>query len=364
MVHMGILDFREICSGNQSHCSVKNSLSGLSNYSDDFELFCQEFFVLVKRFKIFRSVSNGPDLGIDLGVEELTSKGKIKWLVSCKHYAHSGCYISDKEERGIIERVASWECDGFIPFYTGVPTSTLSQHILGAEKFITVERYYKDRIERELLGNPTGCELAARYFPLSMANHYRRFIKPSTEYSRKDILIEGNIASLKGMIVHLGKSDSISNHKLDELVKDANVIAGFRQHKSYFDVAVEDAISLFPKMFHLIDTDEKKEPTWSLESLVYLSKESGLGKAYFVASVWSFWDFKRANEIFADFMIFREKQFKDMEQFNQYKNKIAYTKHHYSILKRGLLTPGFLGIKLQDMERDIVARLFAFANPI
>ncbi|CAH7201366.1 conserved hypothetical protein [Vibrio chagasii] len=359
---MGILDFREICSGNPSHQSVKDAPSGTSNYPDDFELFCQEFFVQVKRFRIFRSVSNGPDLGIDLGVEELTPTGKKRWLVSCKHYAHSGGYISDSVERGITERVDSWDCDGFIPFYTGVPTSTLSQHILGVEKRLSVERYYKERIEKELLESSVGSELASRYFPRSMVNHYRRFIKPSTEYSKADIVIEGNVASLKGARVYLTDPTDLSNPKLDELVKDINIFAGFQQHKTYFNMAVEDAVSVYPEMFNLVN--DKAEPTWSLESLVELEDKHSLGKVYFIAAVWSFWEFKRANKVFADFMIYRARPFNCIADFKAYQESKAYVEYHHSVLARGLLTPGCLGIKLQDFERDIVARLFAFANPI
>lgn len=359
---MGILDFREICSGNSAHNSVKYAPNGVSNYPDDFELFCQEFFVQVKRFRIFRSVSNGPDLGIDLGVEEFTPKGKIKWLVSCKHYAHSGGYVSDNVERSITERVASWECDGFIPFYTGIPTSTLSQHILGAAKFVLVEMFYKDRIEKELLESPAGCELAARYFPKSMVNHYRRFIKPSTEYTREDVAVEGDIASLNECEVYMGDPNDLTDPVLDSLVKNANILSGFKWHKPYFNQALEDAISVFPEMFHQVNG--KEQPTWSLSSLIELEKERRLSKAYFLCAVWSFWDFRTANEIFTDLMIFRAEGFHDLTEFENYQQTEAYSKYRCSVLQRGLLTPGCLGIKLQDFERDIVARLFAYSNPI
>lgn len=360
---MGILDFREICSGNPSHDSVKKAPSGVSNLPDDFELFCQEFFTQVKRFRIFRSVSNGPDLGIDLGVEEHTNNGIIKWLVSCKHYSHSGGYISDEVERGIVERVDSWECDGFIPFYTGIPTSTLSQHILGAEKRIKVERYYKDRIEQEMLKNSNGCLLAARYFPKSMTNHYHSFIKPSDQFKKSDIKIDGNVAKLEGMHAYLENPRELSHITLERLVKDANIIAGLEQHKPYFKKAVNDATSAFPEMF--TQTNTRHQPTWHLESLLKLAEKNGLSKAYFVCAAWSFWDFRKANNLFADFMIIRSKEeLREPKEFDKYKKSQQYEDHHYTILKRGLLTPGLLGIKLQDAERDIIARMFAYTNPI
>lgn len=365
---MGILDFREICSGNAAHKSVKDAPIGNSNLPDDFELFCQEFFTQVKRFRIFRSVSNGPDLGIDLGVEEITESGKVKWLVSCKHYAHSGSYISDDYEKGITERVASWDCEGFIPFYTSIPNSTLSQHILGAEKFVKVERYYKDRIERELLENSNGSLLAARYFPISMQNHFKAFISPLSQFTKRDIEFEGNVAKLQGMQTYLEDPTDLSQPILENLVNDANIFAGFDKHRPYFKRAIEDAVSLYSEMFLIGEKNSdvtKYEPVWDLELTVDLAVKYGLSKAYFICAVWSFWDYRKANILFADFMIaWSRDELRKPEKFDAYRLTIEYADYHTSILKRSLLVPGFLGVKLQDTERDIVARLFAYANPI
>lgn len=366
---MGILDFREICSPNPHHSSVKDAVLGSSNLPDDFELFCQEFFTQVKRFRIFRSVSNGPDLGIDLGVEETTIDGPIRWLVSCKHYAHSNQYIPEKVELNIVEKVSSWGCDGFIPFYTKVPSTGLSQVILGAEKFIKVERYYKERIEHELLSNSLGTAIAARYFPVSMTNHYQNIIKPLTQYSLEDIKIENNIASLGGLSVGLPGDIENSTRHLERLVKNANIMAGFEQHKSYFKKTLKDAISQYPEMFILKDGYDDCSysyvPSWDIFHLVELAQEHGLSKAYFISSVWSFWDYREANDNFADFMIvWSSNDFRSQEDFDIYKKTNSYKECHSSYLQLGLLTPGLLGLKLQDNERDIVARLFAYANAI
>lgn len=361
---MGILDFTEICSANPSHKSVKHSKPGLSRCPSDFELFAQEFFSEVKGFEIFRTVSVGPDLGIDIGVEQRTEHGSIRWLVSCKHYAHSNGNIPVKHEYGIVEKVKSWQCDGFIPFYTGVPTSSLSQLIDGAEGFIKVERYYKDRIERELLTDPAGSVIAARYFPKSLANHYRKIISPVEKYTERDVILENNAANLLGMSSYYGDDTSQIPHSVSRLVKYANIMAGFQKHKPYFDIAMNDAVALFPAMFNVIDASKNTfEPTWDLMSLIEQDRVAALSDAYFVCSVWSFWNCRTANILFADFMVLREERdINSADEFEQFRKSPQYKAAHYAILKRGLLTPGCIGILLQDDKRDILARLLAFAN--
>lgn len=379
---MGILDFREICSANALHKSVKHASLGHSNVADDFELFCLEFFEHVKKFEIFRFVSNGPDLGIDLGVIENTKDGPIRWLVSCKHYAHSNQYISDKVEYNIVEKVGSWDCDGFIPFYTSVPSTSLSQALSGAEKYTKVKRFYKQKIESELLSTSSGVEIAARYFPKSMVNHYRNFIKPSNEYSVEDIQVIDDVATLLNMSIHLNIIEEGDDQSLIEeltrrntcalkrMVKDANIMSGFNKHESYFKKALNDAISEFPNMFTLKFEGEKNHPydylpTWDFQRLVEVAEENGLSKAYFIGAVWSFWDYRQANFCFADFMIcWASSDLRDKHNFDAYKNSNAYDSHRAGVMNRGLLTPGLLAIKLQDNERDIVARLMAYGNVI
>lgn len=192
---MGIIDFREIVSPKADHASGTLAPLGKSNLRDDFELFCQEFFTTVRGDRIFKSVSRGPDGGIDLGVEETLPDGSaLNWLVSCKHHAHSDKAVSDREENNVIERVLSWDCDGFIPFYTTVPTANVSMSLVAVEKLgKRVERYYRDRIERELVSSPCGIQLAARYFPKSMVNHYTRIIETAGVYDESDMIVDGDM---------------------------------------------------------------------------------------------------------------------------------------------------------------------------
>lgn len=84
---MPILDFKEIPS----------SSSGAAR--DQFELFAREFLDLVG-FKIVTGPDRGADAGRDLIVEEIRAgvvgETRVRWLVSCKHKAHSGGSVTPK----------------------------------------------------------------------------------------------------------------------------------------------------------------------------------------------------------------------------------------------------------------------------
>ncbi|MCX2864309.1 hypothetical protein OOZ63_20995 [Paucibacter sp. PLA-PC-4] len=374
---MGIIDFREIVSPKAGHASSENAPIGRSNLSDDFEVFCQDFFLKVREFTIFKSVSKGPDGGIDLGVEEKLLDGTtVRWLVSCKHNAHSGKAVSEVEERNIIERVGNWECDGFIPFYTTVPAATVGGHIDGVEKLgKRVERFFKDRIERELLSSPAGIQLAARYFPRSMVNHYTKIIETAQLYTEEDLIIENGFLYAPGGIsrfVH-GTTEAELAATKSNLTHLANVFATMSMHAPYFVHALNDAIKLAPNFFtnHHDPAAELKDfvdimPTWSPNALARASRVEGLAFMYFVASVWSFWDWEQAHDVFAQAMAIRSKlgfsySDSDLDDFvasTDFWSKVDYHK------KNGLLTSGLVALKLQEEARDVLARLVAFASPI
>jgi len=92
-----ILDFKEIPEANKG--------GGLQ---DSFELFAREFLHLLGYF-IVEEPNRGADGGKDFVVLEkrqgVSGESEIKWLVSCKHHAHSRASVSDKDELDIYGRV-------------------------------------------------------------------------------------------------------------------------------------------------------------------------------------------------------------------------------------------------------------------
>lgn len=366
---MGIIDFREIISPNAAHAAASNSPIGKSAQTNDFEQFCRAFFARVLRWKIFKEPQVGPDDGIDVGVEDLDG---VRWLVSCKHKAHSGAAVGIGDEaRGIVERVGAWDCDGFIAFYSTPPTSGIRSDIDGASRFVKVQRYFPEQIESTLLGNSQGIELAARFFPKSMENHYRRIIKTADTYSLADIELDdlGCYKIGKASMCPGAADGPARENALKQLVRNANLYETMEQHRFYFTVALKDAIKAAPAFF-VVDGDPQTlddfvdvAPTWDPAGLAKAGRVSGgLQLLYFVGAVWSFWDYGRAQRLFSEAMVLRSNS-------HRYENGDPLPKDEFedSVNQKsvsGLLTPGLIGLKLQEDERDIVVRLMAFMNPI
>jgi len=159
---MPILDFKEIPSSN-----VTKSASG---EQDTFELFARDFLEMLG-YKIISPPNRGADRGKDIIVEEtrrgVGGESRIRWLVSCKHYAHSGSSITPDKEQNIKDRTKANQCEGFIGFYSTLPSSGLTSIIEGLN---TIEHqiYDKERIESYILGDKKGIKIAKRYFPKSI----------------------------------------------------------------------------------------------------------------------------------------------------------------------------------------------------
>lgn len=154
-----ILDFKEIPKANQG--------GGLQ---DTFELFSRDFLQYMG-YRIIADPDRGADGKKDLIVDEvvkgITSEYTIRWLVSCKHYAHSGSSVCDTDEINIQERLKQHRCQGFMGIYSTLPSSSLSGMLMGVENAVVFDH---EKIEGLLLRDSEGQHLAARYFPISFAN--------------------------------------------------------------------------------------------------------------------------------------------------------------------------------------------------
>ena len=98
--------------------------------ADDWELFARDFLAELG-FTIESPPDRGPDQGKDmLALETVTGKlhsYTFRWLVSCKHFATSGNAVNEsKDEPNILERMRSFQADGFIGFYSTIASSGLN----------------------------------------------------------------------------------------------------------------------------------------------------------------------------------------------------------------------------------------------
>jgi len=166
-----ILNFKEIPQAN----------SGDGN-QDTFELFARDFLEVLG-YKIIQHPDRGADGKKDLIIQEIrygiSGSTTIKWLVSCKHYAHSGKSVNDTDEPNILDRVSVHKCDGFMGFYSTLPATSLGTNLTSLKSKIEVEHFDNERIEKTLLDSPSGLKLASRYFPKSFENYKVENPKPA-----------------------------------------------------------------------------------------------------------------------------------------------------------------------------------------
>lgn len=136
---------------------------------DAFELFAREVLIHLG-YEVAEGPDRGPDGGRDLILNEVrTGVGGatvVRWLVSSKHYAHSGRAVGEPDEQNIVDRMRAHECQGFIGFYSTLPSSALRTRVVN----LRIEHQFYDpaRIETLLLESSDGIALARRYCPASM----------------------------------------------------------------------------------------------------------------------------------------------------------------------------------------------------
>ncbi len=139
--------------------------------SDKWELFCREFLTQ-SGFIIVREPSKGQDTatgGYDLIVEEEHRATRLRWGVSCKHYAPCQKHVSKNDEHTLSE-IANDNYAGLIAFYSTGITSTLESSFnkinINTPKQVIL--YDSDRIESELKREDNSFEkIFKSYFPES-----------------------------------------------------------------------------------------------------------------------------------------------------------------------------------------------------
>jgi hypothetical protein len=167
---MPAIDFKEI------------SLATAGSERDQFEMFARDFLEL-RGFKTITGPDRGADGGRDLIVEEtrtgITGDSKIRWLVSCKHKAHGGGSVTPGDESDIHDRVRTHSCQGFMGFYSTLPSSGLAAKLNVGSPPFEILVFDSAKIETQLLDSPAGLTLARRYFPVSAAAWSREHPAPA-----------------------------------------------------------------------------------------------------------------------------------------------------------------------------------------
>ncbi|EGQ7850096.1 restriction endonuclease [Vibrio parahaemolyticus] len=204
------VDFKEIPQGNIANGD-----------QDAFELFARDLLEAVG-FKIITGPARGSDDRKDLVVSEtrqgILGETEIKFLVSCKHYAHSkqeSKAVGNYEEPDLIGRMRNNGCKGFIGFYSTIGSSALMREMTESQRqnqqeFLEFQLFDKSKITDFLHRNSETLKLYKRYFPESFRKS-REFEIDSNLYAHRPIIncrsCQKNLIDyMEGYIVKLVKN--------------------------------------------------------------------------------------------------------------------------------------------------------------
>jgi len=167
---MGFVDFKELP-------TAKGGQEG----QDVWALFTREFFAAL-HIDVEEGSDPGPDSGRELLIAEtrkgILGSGRHGWLVSYKHYAHSNKSVPNRDGPDVLVRVRRFRADGFIGFYSTIPSSELNRALESYKSQINVIVYDAALIERNLLNNPDLKGVFERFSPQSYKEYRKVTLTP------------------------------------------------------------------------------------------------------------------------------------------------------------------------------------------
>ena len=116
-----------------------------------------------------RGADGGKDLLITEQLKGTLNNYRFRWLVSCKHYAKSNKSVTEKDEINLQERLDSFNADGFMGFYSTVPSSGLNNRLnaLKDKGKIKDYRVFDNKLIENYLLRIGFSKLLMRYLPES-----------------------------------------------------------------------------------------------------------------------------------------------------------------------------------------------------
>lgn len=137
---------------------------------NDFELLIRELLFKMG-YRVYWS-GKGPDGGKDLiCIEEFDSNimpSERKWLIQCKHTAHSEKAVGIGDLDDIIDSCVQHDATAYLLVCSTYPSSTVVNRLEGITKSSKFEATYWDSVTLErMLKTPQTWPIAQRFFPIS-----------------------------------------------------------------------------------------------------------------------------------------------------------------------------------------------------
>lgn len=309
-----------------------------SNDIDQFEKFSKEFVKDVLLLEVISGPSRGADGGIDICARPRASAEK--WLVSCKHNAHSGKSVGIENEQNINDRLLSHGCTRFVGLYSTIASSGLEKRLQGIcenNKQLSYQLFNSEDIEADLLQTVRGFRIAKRYFPNSIQNAWPQIIALENSFAISDaIYVDG-----KGWTIpNFWEGVEIYCPAAIDIVDMANENAMIEIHEPLFLAAWKDAVRLYPDFFAIpptgIDsatTYKQLKPNWCCEKLDELRPNP----RWTLLAIWSLYDDSRVRKILHEMGHDAAQQSLDLMSFS------------------------WLASSTKTERRDILTRLFAYS---
>ncbi len=96
------------------------------------------------------SILSYPSRGADGGKDAIVEKDGIKYIVSAKHFIHSGSSVKPSDEQSIIDRIIQHQTDGFIGFYSTIDSEGLRNRLNGIKASYPYILYTEKKISEDL----------------------------------------------------------------------------------------------------------------------------------------------------------------------------------------------------------------------
>ena len=163
------------------------------------------------------AIESPPDRGADGGKDMLATEAlsgpigghSFRWLVSCKHMAHSGKSVSESHEPNIIERVTSFGADGFLGVFSTLPSAGLNTRLrqLAQQKTLRRYRILDAGLLENILTSRGFSEISLRYLPKShrrlmpMQRIFEEYLELRCAVCGRDLLDLSHLSSYEGLII-------------------------------------------------------------------------------------------------------------------------------------------------------------------
>lgn len=247
-----LIDFKEIPKANTGNGD-----------QDEFELFARDFLEEIG-YSILEAPARGADGGRDLIValrDESESKKQIRWLVSCKHFAHGGRAVGHSDELNILDRTMSKDCGGFLGFYSTIPSEGLMTRLRELENHISHRVIDRGKIESLIVGYQGRENLFMRFFPESYKNWHDLYHRHEPVRLFNSYLAQKHKNYIQLIENVFGKTENLIS--LLKIYDSLEEVFGFQN----LDVTVSD--QAIGSIFRLKTIEESTQPRETIDKIIF-----------------------------------------------------------------------------------------------